>query len=717
MTRDGEAAEPDILADPSDILSGGLEGGDAEARSPRLRLAGLAVIVVIALAAVLVPLVTIEAERNEMLTGLERRLETLAGSRAEVIATWLDGTHRLAGRIVDSELFRLFATEMELSGGDLTHLSVPEARAPGDGSIDQSLVLQIPYMEQVLSDFAREAHLVGAYMMDRNGTLFVASGGAPRLSAWQIERARAAFDGGGTPHGPARSDSSGLMIDQFLPIYPTQQEPGEGRPAAVLLLVAPVGPKLTDILAPTNLSLPGERVRLLQRDATGMVEVRPGAAPPIGRLALDVPEPGQGAIAFARHRSLNGSIGDSSTGDGSGDVYAAGAKVPGSAWWVLQEAPASTAEAGLRTFAKTAVSLAALVVIAVVAAFGSFWWKLTSAHDRDLAGQYRVLAGRIAAQKRLLESINGTIADWIGLKSPNGAYRYVNPAFAKAVGREVEEVLGLDDAAVFGAGTARRLELSDQIARQGGTILTSNEEVYLDGNLRHLQISKVPLHDDAERVAGIVSVARDVTDLIEEQKKKQRAIEQAVAALVRAVELRDPYLAGHSRRVAGFADEVARQMGADAECRATLDVAAKLSQIGKVIVPRHILTKSARLEPAERAVMEQHIENAAEILKGIDFGLPVLDAVCQMHERLDGGGYPNKLRGPDIVPAARVLGVCDVFCARIEPRSYRAGIAPTSALEILEQNSARYDPQVVAALREVATSVAGEKLIASLSAA
>jgi HD-GYP domain-containing protein (c-di-GMP phosphodiesterase class II) len=86
-----------------------------------------------------------------------------------------------------------------------------------------------------------------------------------------------------------------------------------------------------------------------------------------------------------------------------------------------------------------------------------------------------------------------------------------------------------------------------------------------------------------------------------------------------------------------------------------------------------------------------------------------------MHERLDGKGYPAGLSGDQIPLTARILGACDVFCARIEPRVYRSGITPNSALDILDQNDGRYDPRVIAALRKVAASVTGEKLIADLA--
>jgi len=323
-------------------------------------------------------------------------------------------------------------------------------------------------------------------------------------------------------------------------------------------------------------------------------------------------------------------------------------------------------------------------------------------------------AARIAAQKQLLDRINGSIGEHIGLKRLDGTYRYVNPAFATAVGRSVEEIDGLDDTALFGQGTATRLKLSDDLALERGGTVTSEEKVYLQSNLHYLQLTKAPFTGADAEVAGIVTVGRDVTDLVEALARKDKAVQQTIAALVLAVELRDPYLAGHSRRVAGFAAEVAKLCGASADQLTTLEIATSLSQIGKLFVPRRLLTKPERLSPEERGELREHIRHAESVLRDIDFGLPVLETIGQMHERIDGDGYPRRLAGEEILLTAQILGLCDWFCARVEPRAHRPSVAPEEALAILERNEQRYAPALVAKLRQAAGSVMGEKLVAAI---
>ena len=134
---------------------------------------------------------------------------------------------------------------------------------------------------------------------------------------------------------------------------------------------------------------------------------------------------------------------------------------------------------------------------------------------------------------------------------------------------------------------------------------------------------------------------------------------------------------------------------------ATLDLAACLSQVGKIFVPQAILTKAGQLDEPELRIMRRHVEHALEVIGPIDFDLPIGEAIGQMYEHLDGSGYPKGLRGEQIGPLARILGVVDVFCALTETRAYRDQLSAGKALMHLDEHAHVYDAKVVAALAEV----------------
>ncbi|MEQ8355941.1 MAG: PAS domain-containing protein [Kiloniellaceae bacterium] len=669
----------------------------------RLLFWGAGVLAVIVLAAVLVPGLTISAKRDQLSDQIAERLELKASGQAGVVSTWLQGTRRLSNPVVESELLRLFAVEMDLAGGDMSKMTaLPSENDPGLGV---PLVEQVPFIERIITDFAANADFLAAYLVGRSGDSFATSGGAPAFTPEQRRLAKDSLARGQTAFGPARSLSAGLVLDMAVPVFPLHVEPGRGKPVAVLILVVPLAGGLAEVLSVDPLASPGTGRVLVQLDDGVLHRVEPGSATPVAVVDIEDFDLAAGEIPFAKRPSLAG----------LGEVYSAGAMIAGPAWWILEEAEVGVAERPLATYTTAAIVVAVMVVIAVAVAFGAFWWRLTSLHDRALAEQYRALANRIHAQKQLLDSINGAIHEFITLKNPDGTYRYANPAFARAVSRKPEKMVGLDDAAVFGQGTAKRLALSDRRVLSSRAPVTVDEEVYLGDALHYLQISKAPFLDSEGELNGIVSVTRDVTEVLEQQRKKERAIQQMVTALVRAIELRDPYLAGHSRLVAEFSVAVGKQLGCSDEELATLEMASNLSQIGKLAIRKAVLTKPARLSEAEIQEMESHIGHTIKVLEGIDFELPVVEAIAQMHERLDGKGYPNKLQGGQISRTGRILGACDVFCARVEPRSYRAGLAPEAVLDILAENLTRYDHEVIEALRQVVATVPGEKLIARIA--
>ena len=706
-------------AESADFISAEVDPNQFHPARSRTLSRGAVVIGVVLAICIIVPLVLIYLRQANLEAELQRRLEILSSGRAEVIETWLEGLVRPSDRVVDSELFRLFVTEMDISGSEQSNLTPGNQTSADDLPFDATLSDQLPYMERILTDFVQNAGFSEGYVINREGIAYVSTSGALQMSVVQQEVARTIFETGRMVFSPARRAPSGLVIDFFRPILTAQFELTGGQypvspaeidqlraeqTAGVLMLTAPINERLIDILTPPALSELGERVVLVQQSEDKLFQLDPNLSPPVQAVASISPPGELQPIAFAQRSSIGT----------PGAVFSAGSPVRGTAWWVVNEFPESTFDDLMSGFISATVIVAVLIVLAVVASFGAFWWRLSNEHSTTLAEQFKRLAARIDAQRRFLDSVNNSIAEYIGVKSREGKYRYLNPAFARAVDRNVEDAIGLDDAAIFGQGTAERLASSDRRALEQSDPVTFNAEVYLKSRLHHLQVSKVPYQDDNGATTGVVSVMRDVTELVEEQQKREKAMHQMVASLVRAVELRDPYLAGHSRRVAGFSRAVAEELEASSEEVATVEIAANLSQIGKLAVPVEILTKPGRLSDEEIARLQAHVAHAESIIKDIDFDLPVLEAVTQINERLDGGGYPKGLTGDDIGLPGRILGACDVFCARLEPRGYRSGIAPDMALQILEENKGRYDQRVIAALRRVAGSVTGEKLIADL---
>jgi putative nucleotidyltransferase with HDIG domain len=188
--------------------------------------------------------------------------------------------------------------------------------------------------------------------------------------------------------------------------------------------------------------------------------------------------------------------------------------------------------------------------------------------------------------------------------------------------------------------------------------------------------------------------------------KLQEVMGGIIQAMATTIETRDPYTAGHQRRVAHLASTIASEMGLSEDKLVGIRTAGALHDLGKISVPAEILSKPSRLIETEFSLIQRHCQVGFEILQEIGFPWPVAQTVLQHHERMDGSGYPQSLSGEDILLEARVLSVADVVEAMASHRPYRAALGIDKALEeILENRGKLYDPEVAdACLRLFSTN-------------
>lgn len=180
------------------------------------------------------------------------------------------------------------------------------------------------------------------------------------------------------------------------------------------------------------------------------------------------------------------------------------------------------------------------------------------------------------------------------------------------------------------------------------------------------------------------------------QTKLLRSFDEAIAAIAATTELRDPYTAGHQTRVAKLAEAIAREMGLSSDTRSAILMAGGVHDIGKIQVPAEILSKPGKLTPAEFEIIKTHPDAGFQILKNISFTQPIAEIVLQHHERLDGSGYPQQLKGDQILIEAKIISVADTVEAMSSHRPYRAGLGIDVALkEIVDKRGIHYDPEAV----------------------
>jgi len=188
----------------------------------------------------------------------------------------------------------------------------------------------------------------------------------------------------------------------------------------------------------------------------------------------------------------------------------------------------------------------------------------------------------------------------------------------------------------------------------------------------------------------------------EKSELSKRLFLQTVNSLMYALEMRDPYTAGHQQRVSRLATAIAKKAGLSEFTVEGIMVAGKLHDIGKIYVPSEFLTKPGRLPEEALCVIKTHPRIGFEILKEIEFPWPIAAIVLQHHERIDGGGYPYGLEKDDIMLEAKILSVADVVEAMITNRPYRISPGVDEALdEIRKYKGIKYESCVVDACLSV----------------
>jgi putative nucleotidyltransferase with HDIG domain len=205
------------------------------------------------------------------------------------------------------------------------------------------------------------------------------------------------------------------------------------------------------------------------------------------------------------------------------------------------------------------------------------------------------------------------------------------------------------------------------------------------------------LLNTAHRLFQRLGARADLQDVSKKVVSLEQLYLDVVAGWGRSIESADLYTHGHCERVADYASAVALRLGLDDATLTAVRVGAYLHDVGKVRVPHEILNKPGKLTPAERQVMEQHTLYGLELLASVEFPWQVKPIIRSHHEKLDGTGYPDRLRGDEVPVTAQIIGIVDVYDALTTTRSYRAAMTPVDAVAEIKRCSHWWSPEVDAA--------------------
>ncbi|MHB8084773.1 MAG: PAS domain S-box protein [Dehalococcoidia bacterium] len=331
----------------------------------------------------------------------------------------------------------------------------------------------------------------------------------------------------------------------------------------------------------------------------------------------------------------------------------------------------------------------------------------------------RVVAeNQIVRSKNLLQSVLDADPDWVYVKDDQHRFLLVNRAFSMALGYEPQVMIGKSDLEFFPkelclgnpAKGIKGFHAEDDEVFTGQEVHRLGDVLkWKDGTSHIYDTVKLPLRDHSGIVYSVLVYGHEVTEQRRYEKELrdsyanlQKAFIGAVDALAATSEKRDPYTAGHQKRVSQLATAIAVKMGLPGQQVEGVKVAALIHDIGKIGVPSDILSKPGRLSNVEYAIVRTHPEVAYDILQSIDFPWPIAVIVLQHHERMNGTGYPHGIPGDRITTEARIIAVSDVVEAMASHRPYRPSTGIEAALKEVEDNKGTlYDTSAVKACLEL----------------
>ena len=673
----------------------------------------------------------LQNSRANMQREMGQEMNSQASGKVALLTVW-SGT--LAGQVnvfVSQDMLRLFAAEVSSSGvaaqdllqqgnehsTDFADDIIPPPDSNGSGSNGvgsnvtgnheplKKLAPRLPLMINYLNEFAEKNDFTGVCLVNTELQIYLAPDGQQTVADELKPYLKQAIENKHPVLMPVRRENGRLVMDVAFPIFAPLYVDSTGERVVSLLLATYGVLPVTD--AATGESNNQYHTYILQVVDDGLQRIAPT-------------EP-SGVVELPGWTLTNGSLPldtriDPGLPKDSQEVYGLALPVPNLPWLVEQTLPVSRIDEKFAEIRQNVMVASAIMTVLVGVMLAALWWSLVSRNERAVAEQMHRLYLVVNQQKQIMDGVNSALSAGIVLNDLNGVIHYANQSFARMCAMDTAALRG-KKYSELGMELAHSLVTHTLVVNRSGEPFNFAEALLVDGKLHYFLTSCTPFRDENGRLSGMVSVYSDMTEMALTQQRSQQMVAQTVNAFVRAIEAVDTYLRGQSAFTAQLAVALADGLGRnDAETLATLRTAANLSHVGMIQLPKELLTKTGALSDEERALLKKHVGFAREALADIDFGLPVLEAITQMYERLDGSGYPAGRTNGAICEHARILAVANTFCALVRPRSYREAHDTDDALKILSETPPKYDLSVVNALRVFLTTEPGRAFMAQLLA-
>ncbi len=660
---------------------------------------GILILVAILMAGGLLINAYVERERQRDLDDWAIRLGLVAETRVEAIENWLEEQRMALGELANNASVQLYLWQLS-------------QRTPNDNTTEPA---QLTYLRNLVIASAEryglapdseqpaipanlpQRHTAGLALFDDTQQLVVATQGMPEIGNAFQQTIDEALQSGEVRYSRLITDSHDrILFGIAAPVPVVLGAETDKSHSGVVFGVYNAARSLYPLLTRGVPVDPSDESLLLMEQDRQVVYLSPtasGVTPTRKMLPLD--RTGLAAAAAVMHPGQFGEF----TNYRRVPVLATSRPLRSLPWILVQEVGAVPALQESNRHRRSLIIAFSLLLFVIAAILVAAWRHGSSVRALQDADELRAKTHELQNQTELLHAVTDNTESRILLLDEEQRVLFANNLIARSTGTEPQELIGNTLTGVLGPANAAALIKVVEQLRDDRQTHHCTLDMVLNEDTQTFQCSLVPVDRVGKRDNAILLVLHDITELQQAQQRHAELLRRLVATLMHVVDLHDPYSADHTARTVEVANTVGHELKLDEQQQQSLDLAASLANLGKIFVPREVLTKIEPLTEAEQILLHRHVQFGVELLEDLDFDGPVLDTIRQKQEHMDGSGYPNHLNGDNIILTARILAVANAFVALVSPRAYRHAATIEQALDqLLREAGSKYDRHVVAAL-------------------
>jgi len=694
----------------------------------------------------------IESERARDHQAWQIRLGIVADSRAAAVREWIEQRFGALRELSENQSLQIYMTELmdEESEDSADAEPEPEQDEPklsdtlGEGDEldeddEEEEAEDRTYLRNLLiatadrTGFAaptsagdvnanvEKAGVAGMALTDRDGRVLVATPSMPPVTGKLKAAVLAIADSGPAVVDLYKGVSGDPTMAFITPVYAVQGGTDASDFIGLAIGVRIIGKDLYErLVQPGEIEVSAETylVRAKGPNVEYLTPLADGTPAMKRRLAKNTPD-------LAASFVIDTAGGFDIRRDYAGiEVLVTGRTLTELPWTLVRKVSTEEALADTDTRLTTMLVVFLMLIGGMAVTMIAIWRHGTSIRAAQAAERFRISAERFGNLSKFLKVVTDGQPTAIMAVTDAGVITFANRQAAVGTGISAEDCLGKTMSSVMGPVRGKYyLEYNGEIIRNREEVLAGSgrvqhEKTFEDENGKHIIRSyHIPLRPDRDYPPGCLMILDDISELVDQRERRSRIMDQLVSTLLTVVGRRDPFTADHALRVADVAVAISKEMELEDEEVRTSDIAGKLMNLGKTLIPVGVLTKETALTDREIKAIRDSVGVSADLLQNVDFDGPVVETIRMVQENWDGSG-PGGVEGEKSPVSARVIAVANAFVGMTSARPYRAGMDFDKACGILiGQQGTAFDRKPVAALVNVVENRGGREKWAHFSVA